>query len=641
MALPPNFLDELRARTPLPALIGRRTRLTRSGRNWKGCCPFHGEKTPSFYVYDDHFHCFGCGAHGDAISFVMRAEGAGFPEAVERLAAEAGLEVPKSSPEAAARERRAKDLHEVLEAACAAFQRRLRLPEGAEGLAYLRRRGLSEDTIARFGLGWSGGGRGALAADLKAEGIEPRQLAEAGLMREREDGEGYTDLFFNRVIFPIRDRRGRLISFGGRTLGDGQPKYVNGPESPVFSKRRSLYALDLARAGTQRGAAVMAVEGYMDVIALHQAGFGGAVAPLGTALTEEQLEELWRLSPEPVLCFDGDAAGARAAARAAVLALPMLTPERSLRLATLPAGEDPDTLVLRRGTGAFQAVLDGALPLGEALYGLLAEGRPTATPEQRAALRARLEQAAGSIADKNLAAEYRRALLDRFFASGRRPLPSRGAAGASRRGGPGAAAAPLRVQRRPVDPPAARRERARMLLAITLRHPWLLGEVEESLGQLDLPDGESARLRSALQAWFATADQLDSEALIAHLAQTTLGESVAALLRDPYLPAAARPGAQPKEALDGWWHFYGLLRGEAELEEDRRVAAAALAETNDPAAQQRLIRLTQALAALRRGEAELGEVTEAAGQDDEGHGRSAGPGESGWGEAEAGLPPLP
>ena len=182
MALPPAFLDELRLRTPLPGLIERKTRLARSGRNWKGCCPFHGEKTPSFYVYDDHFHCFGCGAHGDAISFVMQAEGAAFPEAVERLAGEAGLEVPKPTPEAAARERRARDLHGVLEAACAAFRRRLRLPEGAEGLAYLRRRGLTEETIAAFGLGWSGGGRGAIAADLKAEGITPEQLVEAGLI---------------------------------------------------------------------------------------------------------------------------------------------------------------------------------------------------------------------------------------------------------------------------------------------------------------------------------------------------------------------------------------------------------------------------------------------------------------------------
>ncbi|WP_372618536.1 DNA primase [Falsiroseomonas sp.] len=598
MALPPQFLDELRLRTPLPGLIGRKTRLTRSGRNWKGCCPFHGEKTPSFYVYDDHFHCFGCGAHGDAITFVMRAEGAGFPEAVERLAAEAGLDVPKPTPEAAAREKRARDLHGVLEAAAAAFQRRLRLPEGAEGLAYLKRRGLTGETIAKFGLGWSGGGRGAIAADLKAEGITPEQLAEAGLIREREEGEGYTDLFFNRVMFPIRDRRGRMISFGGRVLGDGVPKYVNGPETVLFKKRNSLYALDLAKEGAFRGALVVAVEGYMDVIALHQAGFVGAVAPLGTALTPEQMEELWRLTPEPILCFDGDAAGARAAARAAEAALPLLTPERTLKLATLTGGEDPDTLVRKGGPAAFQAVLDGARGLGEALFGLVAEGRPMATPEQRAALRHRLEEVAAGITDRALAAEYRRALLDRFFQA-TRPAP-RGA------GRPGAKP-PAPIRARPAITDARRRgAQAAALLAITLRHPWLLPEVEESLAGVDLVEGPLLQCRSATLAWLAEGHELDSGGLMDHLAKVGIGEFAATLLRDPSLPAAALPDAQPKEALDGWWHFFGLLRGEAELRADQAEAERAWAESRDPEDQgrafRRLVRLRSAINAVRRGE---------------------------------------
>jgi DNA primase len=588
MALPPQFLDELRLRTPLAPLIGRKTRLVRSGRNWKGCCPFHGEKTPSFYVYDDHFHCFGCGAHGDAISFVMRAEGAAFPEAVERLAAEAGLDVPKPTPEAAAREKRARDLHGVLEAAAAAFRRRLRLPEGAEGLSYLRRRGLTDETIETFGLGWSGAGRGTLVADLKGEGITPEQLLEAGLLREREDGPP-TELFFNRVMFPIRDRRGRIISFGGRILGDGVPKYVNGPETPLFQKRRSLYALDLAREGAFRGGVVVAVEGYMDVIALHQAGFAAAVAPLGTALTEEQMEELWRLTPEPVLCFDGDAAGARAAARAAEAALPLLGTERSLKLATLPAGEDPDTLVVKGGPAAFQAVLDGARPLGEALYGLVAEGRPAATPEQRAALRKRLEEAAGTIRDRALAGEYRRALLDRFFQATR---PAR----------PGQRPPPTRLARPAITAERTRAAQAAALMATTLNHPWLLPEVEESLAGLDLGDGALAQCRAGALAWLAEGHVLDSTGLMDHLAQVGLAEVCTRLLRDPGLPAAARPDAQPGEALDAWWHFFGLLRGEAELRADQAAARQALAETNDAAAQRRLIRLSQALEALRRGE---------------------------------------
>ena len=338
MALPVSFLDELRTRTPLAAVVGRRMRLARSGRQWKGCCPFHGEKTPSFYVYEDgHYHCFGCGAHGDAIGFVMQSEGAGFMEAVERLAGEAGLEVPKPSPEAAA------DRAAAARPRRGAGGRAGQLPAPAVPARRPPRAGLSarprpvraDDPSLRPRL--VGRGRGALAADLGRDGVTQDQLVDAGLMRRDDETGRAFDLFFNRVMFPIRDRRGRVISFGGRILGDGQPKYVNGPETALFSKRRTLYALDLAREAVRGGAPLVVVEGYMDVIALAQAGFGGAVAPLGTALTEEQLEELWRLAPAPILCFDGDAAGSRAAARAAELALPLLAPDRTLQLATLPA----------------------------------------------------------------------------------------------------------------------------------------------------------------------------------------------------------------------------------------------------------------------------------------------------------------
>ena len=313
-------------------------------------------------------------------------------------------------------EQRRLDLAAVLEAAQASYQRRLFLPEGRHALDYLRGRGLSEQTIRRFGLGWSGEGRGAVGADLGRDGITQDQLVDAGLMRRDDETGRAFDLFFNRVMFPIRDRRGRVISFGGRIIGDGQPKYVNGPETALFSKRRTLYALDLAREAVRGGAPLVVVEGYMDVIALAQAGIGGAVAPLGTALSEEQLEELWRLAAAPILCFDGDAAGSRAAARAAELALPLLAPDRTLRLARLPSGEDPDTLVRRQGPDAVRAVLSTAAPLGDALFDLLREAGGEATPEQRAAFRARLEAAARRIPDRALAGEYRRALLDRFFA---------------------------------------------------------------------------------------------------------------------------------------------------------------------------------------------------------------------------------
>jgi len=594
MPLPSSFMDELRARTPLAAVVARRVRLARSGRQMKGCCPFHNEKTPSFYVYEDgQYHCFGCGAHGDAISFVMQSEGAGFMEAVERLAAEAGMEVPKPSPEAAEAERQRLDLAAVLEAAQSAFQRRLFLPEGRHALGYLRGRGLSEETVHRFGLGWSGEGRGALAADLGRDGVTPDQLVDAGLMRRDDETGRMSDLFFNRVMFPIRDRRGRVISFGGRTLGDGQPKYVNGPETALFSKRRTLYALDLAREPVRGGAALVVVEGYMDVISLAQAGIGGAVAPLGTALTEEQLEELWRLSPTPVLCFDGDAAGSRAAARAAELALPMLAPDRSLMLARLPAGEDPDTLVRRRGTDSMRSVLDTAVPLAEALFDLLREGGHT-TPEQRAAFRTRLEGAARRIPDKALANEYRRTLLDRYFAT--RNSNSHKPAGARALPRPAPAINAVSI------------ERSRILTAILLRHPILLRDVEHAYTGLELPPSLES-LRQAVIEWAETAEILDSGALISHLTQSGLHaetEQTLGVVPVP-LPACAALAAMPAEAEAGWWHIFGFLNVQR-LGEEIALAEAACRENLTPQTQQRLLALKSALIKVTSGEPDGAEL---------------------------------
>ena len=600
MALPPGFLEELRARTPLPGIIGRRVRLVRAGRQWKGCCPFHGEKTPSFHVYEDHYHCFGCGEHGDAIAFVMKSQGATFTEAVAQLAAEASMEVPKPSPAAAAAEQRRLDLHAVLDAAAQSYQRRLLLPEGARALAYLRGRGLTDDTIRRFGLGWSGEGRGQLAAELAREGITPAMLVEAGLMRAAEDGKPAGDMFFSRVMFPIRDRRGRTISFGGRTLGDGQPKYVNGPETALFSKRRTLFGLDLAREAARSGAAVLAVEGYMDVIALHQAGLAGAVAPLGTALTEEQLEELWRLSPVPVLCFDGDAAGARAAARAVELALPAISAERSLKLATMPVGEDPDTLVRRRGAAGMTDILAAARPLCDALFDLLRDEAGDSTPELRAALSKRLEAAADRIQDRSLAWEYRTALRARFRERTRPPPRApRDAAG----GRAPLAARPRGLARPTITPGDAAAERARNLVAILLNHPALLHDVEEAFGTLPLP-GPLASLRNAMLDWSAGSEHLDSAGLMSHLGSIGLAaEAAQALSASPHpLPDCAAPTAMPAEAEEGWWHFFGLMHRGRLDEEVAQAVHDFQRRPDDAAAQRRVISLRAAQAALNRGE---------------------------------------
>ena len=582
MALPAEFLEELRARTPLAALVGRRVRLTRSGRQWKGCCPFHGEKTPSFYVYDDGYHCFGCGAHGDAISFVMQTQGSSFIDAVTQLAGEAGLEVPAPSPAAARAEERRQTANAALEAALAYYRQQLSAPGGQEARAYLEQRGLSLDTIAQFGLGWSGPGRGELTRELGRQGIDLATIDATGLLRETEAGEK-RELFYNRVMFPIRDRRGRLVSFGGRTLGAGQPKYVNGPETPLYSKRRILYGLDLAREPVRAGADLLVVEGYMDVIALHQAGFAGAVAPLGTALTEEQLEELWALSPAPILSFDGDKAGSRAALRALDLALPQLTPERTIRLILLPAAHDPDSLIRAKGAAGFQAQLKGAIGATEALFGLLRQNIGIDSPEQRAGLRARLEAEAARIAHKPLASEYRRDLRERFFAL----------QASKRRGG---APIKLKLPRPMLSPAAADLERARILTAILLRHPDLWHDVDEAFHGLDLPPW-LAKLRVQIFSALQTADRLDSAALITQLHASGMSDPLARVFAaDPLeLPACARAKAMPAEAEQGWWYHYGLLHGRAQLATEIATLAA---QHLDSDTQGRLIALRRAQRAL-------------------------------------------
>ena len=608
MRLPDGFLEELRARTPLAAIIGRRVKLARSGRNWKGCCPFHNEKSPSFYVYEDGYHCFGCGAHGDAVSFVMQSQGLQFREAVETLASEAGLDVPKASPEAAVVEQRRTGLQQVMEIVASRYQHRLGQPEGARALASLRGRGLSDETIASFGLGWSGETRGQLAAAVARYDVTPAQLLEVGLLRESEDGRAPYDLFFNRVMFPIRDRQGRIVSFGGRILGDGQPKYVNGPETALFSKRRNLYALDRARVAARQGQVVAVVEGYMDVIALHQAGFTGAVAPLGTALTEEQLGELWRISPAPVLCFDGDAAGQRAALRAAEIALPSLTPERSLRLARLPVGEDPDSLVRKQGPAAFQAVLDQAKPLSLILYDLLSAGVGT-TPEQRAGLRSRLEAAAAKVEDKFLGAELKRELIDRFFADRPQRSAPRPANGASRGRLPNGKAVPppVPITRVPPDADLAAQHRARTMVAILLNHPHLLADVEEAFAMLDLPEPLSA-LRSSMLQWSSSAEKLDSAALMNHLHRSGLKQdAMQALSAVPVpLPQCAESSAMPAEAESGWWHFFGLMNP-TRLDEEVIAAQRAFAESGAAQDLQRLVAIRKAQYRLQAGLVDWGD----------------------------------
>src|SRR5690349_8915400 len=393
MRFTPQLLDELRARLPVSEVVGKRVKLRKAGREWKGLSPFQQEKTPSFTVNDQKgfYHCFSAGKHGNIFDFIMETEGVPFPEAVERCAAMAGLALPAATPDAARFEQRRKTLHDIMELAAKYFQDTLASRLGAKARGYLGDRAISPATQLQFRLGYAPPDRFALKEHLGAQGISTEDMVEAGLLIGGDDIPVPYDRFRDRVMFPITDARGRVIAFGGRALEKDVPaKYLNSPETPLFHKGDNLYNLSTARQATHNGSPLIVVEGYVDVIAMVTAGFAGAVAPLGTALTENQLALLWKMADEPILCFDGDRAGQKAAYRAADLALPALMPGKSLRFALLPEGQDPDDLARTGGRVAIEEVISAARPLADMIWSREIEGGNFATPERRAALEARI-----------------------------------------------------------------------------------------------------------------------------------------------------------------------------------------------------------------------------------------------------------
>ncbi len=426
MAITPQWKDELRARITLSTLVQRTVKLTRAGREWKGCCPFHDEKTPSFYVNDhkQFYHCFGCGAHGDAISWMVDHAGLQFMDAVKELASAAGMEVPAPDPVAAQKAEARASLIDVTDAAQAFYVASLAGPGGKAARDYLERRGFSSQTLAEFGFGWAPEDRQALPRALAQFGED--MLEGAGMRAANEQGERY-DRFRGRVMLPIQDARGRVIAFGGRILDkrEGVAKYLNSPDTDLFDKGRTLYNLHRAAPATRQTGRVVVVEGYMDVIALANVGIADVVAPLGTALTEMQLELLWRMVDAPVLCFDGDAAGQRAAMRAIVRALPLLAPMRSLNIVRLPAGLDPDDLIKAQGAAAMERLLASATSLIETLWDAERDAQPLTTPEAKAGLKARLMAHVETIGDPEIKGLYRRELSDRFSDFAYPPRPPR------------------------------------------------------------------------------------------------------------------------------------------------------------------------------------------------------------------------
>jgi DNA primase len=416
MSLSPAFLDELRMRTTLSSIIGKHTKLQKAGREWKACCPFHKEKTPSFTVNDEKgfYHCFGCGAHGDAIRYLTETRGLPFIDAVKELADGAGMQVPAPDPQMRERQEKSASLRDVMEAAAQWYIDQLQSAAGAETRAYLEQRGITQETQRAFGLGFAPDSRGKLEDALKEFGRD--KLIETGLiaMPEEADRSPY-DRFRSRLMFPIRDQRGRVIAFSGRIIGDGKPKYLNSPDTPLFDKGRTIYNFDRASPAAREAKRIIVVEGQMDVIALDQAGFKEAVAPLGTALTEHQLAMLWRVDEAPIICFDGDSAGQKAAARAIERAMPAIQPERSLAFVQLPPGQDPDDIIRSGGTDTLRQKFARPLSLDGFMWRYEAAKIDAKSPTARAKLKRRLNELAGTIGDPAMREEFGREFRQRFW----------------------------------------------------------------------------------------------------------------------------------------------------------------------------------------------------------------------------------
>ncbi len=586
-----RFLDELKGRLRLSDVIGRSVKLRRQGREWVGLSPFGKEKSPSFFVNDDKgfFHDFSSGKHGDLIGFLQETERLSFREAVERLAAEAGLSLPAPDPRAAEQEARRQGLSDWMVEAQAWFSAQLRRPAGEAARRYLDKRALPQAQWERFGLGYAPAGRTGLKDHLIAKGARPAELVEAGLLIAPEDGAAPYDRFRDRIIFPIADGRGRVVSFGGRALDpEARAKYLNGPESPLFHKGATLYGLPEARrllhaAETRKEAGALAslvvVEGYMDVIACQRAEIP-AVAPLGTALTEEQMEALWRLAPEPVLAFDGDAAGRRAAYRSIDRALPLLQPGRSFRFAVPTGGKDADDVLRDQGAAALREQLGAVTPFVQLLFEREREAAaPLSTPESYAGLKVSLRKLAGAIADRDLAQMYREALLDRFEELRTLSRPAATLSGAGRamaearwKGRPGGRfgsrlAQPLRNDATPQVVEAQRRSAAAppplaaALAEGLLRHPELIDERFETLNVQGFCDEALDGLARDIVQLRLQVDQIEPADLRAGLAARGHAERLAQVNWAAVRSAAPflQHGVEPEELRALWSQAYALL----------------------------------------------------------------------------------
>lgn len=603
MRFPPEFLDRLRAQVTISEVVGRRVALKRKGREYEGLCPFHNEKTPSFTVNDQKgfYHCFGCGAHGDAIRFLTESEGMGYVEAVERLAGEVGLPIPQLTEQQREVARRFGSLQEVMEAACQWYEAQLRKHKPVQD--YLKSRGLTGATAKHFRLGFAPESRDGLKTHLMGQGVSERQLEEVGLIIRPQGGGASYDRFRARAMFPITDRRGKVIAFGGRVIpslmepGRDAPKYLNSPETPLFKKGEVLYAYESARQPAHKLGQVLVTEGYMDVIALYQSGFHNAVAPLGTAVTDNHLRLLWQLADEPVMCLDGDAAGQRAMQRAAELSLPLLTPGKSLRFLILPKGEDPDTLVQKQGAEAFRTLLDTSLTLSDALWQQQAgELDARSSPEKRAAVEHSLMQLCEKIADKTVASHYR-SYFRKLLWPGRQPRGQREREQES-------------LRSRDVEhfmrggEQATQRRRERDLLRLVLLYPSLLhlAEVEEAIGTFAFTHAPHDRIRHLLLDALAENPDLPLDALRIRARAQGQEKELNAVLADKVKSTVREGDEQHALAL---WRLLSAEHGLTRMQAECRELEAEIADDMTEDSYARLVALKKQIADLHRSAARL------------------------------------
>ncbi|GHD11307.1 DNA primase [Tianweitania populi] len=607
MRLPDSFLDEIRDRVPISALIGTRLswdrRKTNASRgDYWACCPFHGEKSPSFHCEDKkgRYHCFGCGVSGDHFRFLTELDSLSFPEAVERVADMAGVPMPARDPVAEKREKERASLHDVMEMATAFFEEQLQSSGGAKARAYLRDRGLTSVTQREFRLGYAPDSRNALKEHLASKGVDKSQIEACGLVVFGDDIPVSYDRFRDRIMFPIEDTRGRIIAFGGRAMSaEVSAKYLNSPDTELFHKGNVVYNFARARKGQGKDGTLILVEGYMDVIALAQAGFTNAVAPLGTALTENQIELIWRATGEPVLCFDGDGAGQRAAWRAADLILPTVAAGRTARFVLLPEGKDPDDLVREEGPDAFRRSLSEARPLGDLIWSRETGGQVFETPERRAALEQVLREITGRIRDESVRRHYQQDMRDRvhaFFGStrpnnrynnndrgkGRGDNNWRGGDGRQGGGGRGPMAVSESLTRSAlVNNSGALPIRESAMLVSLVNHPGLIDAFFDDIERLELDHPVLRQLHAGILDAAAHQATGDRQALTDYLNNSGLNEPLekASLIVRRVGNWTALEDADIADTRDAFLQLLYLHRSASTLH--RELKAAQLALAND------------------------------------------------------------